>query len=44
MHSDDCVYEDVMGDTVKSLTGVKTCQYGVGQNLTHAMVASPFSG
>lgn len=31
-------------DTVKSLTGVKTCQYRVGQNLTSLILVSPFSG
>ncbi|PKU39306.1 hypothetical protein llap_10389 [Limosa lapponica baueri] len=42
--SDEYVYEDVMGDTGKNLTGVKTCQYRVGQNLTSVMLVSPFSG
>lgn len=44
LHIDECVCKDVMGDTVKSLTGVKTCQYTVGQNMTSVMMVSPFSG
>lgn len=42
LHSDQFVCKDVMGDTIKTLAGVKTCQYEVGHNLTSVMMVFTF--